>query len=193
MHVRRMTVLLVGPMLVLGLTACGDDDTATTTTTGDSSTTTSDEATTTTADDTTTTVASGEPLGAAPPSHDDGPDGSGCTPGEGPLPDGWWYGTLSAPPGVGLDFDLACYYTGTAAEAEAAARGDEVTNDYYVVNENPAKRSIDIAAGATASCVEMGAGVQMVDCAPEDVAGDWAVWIRVVDGEVDRLLEQYAP
>jgi hypothetical protein len=33
----------------------------------------------------------------------------------------------------------------------------------------------------------------MVDCTPAEVTGDWAVWLRVQGGEVDRLVEQYAP
>ena len=190
---RHMAVLLLGPMLAFGLAACGDDDDTTTTTTAGGSTTQPDDtASTTTASDETTTT-SGEALGEEPPIHDDGPSGSGCEPGDGDLPDGWWYGDLIIPPGEGLSFDLACYYVGAAAEAEAASRGDEVNNDYYVVNDNPTERSITIAAGATASCVDLGAQALMVDCTPPDVAGDWNVWIRVVGGQVTRMVEQYAP
>lgn len=197
MAVRRTALVLVTAAAVLAVTACGDDDTAATTTTAESSTTTAGE-TTTTAGETTTTAAettttAGGELGDEPPFHDDGPSGSGCEPGRDELPDGWWYGDLIVPPGVGLSFDLACYYVGPAAEAAAAERGDEVTNDYYVVNDNATERTITIADGATASCVEMGTAVEMVDCTPPDVAGDWNVWIRVVGGEVDRMVEQYAP
>jgi hypothetical protein len=196
MRVRRTAVLLLGPMLALGLTACGDDDDTpgTTTTTADGTTsTTAVDTTSTIAGETSTTTSTGEALGEEPPTNADGPDGSGCSPGEGELPDGWWYGTIAASPGEALTFDLACWYTGDAAVAEAARRGEEAPNDFYVVNDNPAERVVAIAPDATASCVEIEQGLEMVDCAPADVAGDWGIWIRVVDGEADRIIEQYVP
>jgi hypothetical protein len=181
----RGRALLFGPfavvVLLVAVAGCGGDDEPLTT------------STTTTAGATTTTAAAGDALGEEPPFHDDGPSGSGCTPGSDELPDGWWYGQLIRADGQNTLFDLACYYTGPAAEAEAARRGEEVDNDHYVVDDNPADRAVTIAEDATASCVELGAGLQMADCTPDDVAGDWNVWIRVVDGEVDRLVEQYAP
>jgi hypothetical protein len=151
------------------------------------------EATTTTAAAPSTETTATAPLEDEPPLRDDGPSGSGCTPGAGELPDGWWYGTVTPPIASELSFDLACYFVGAAAEAEAARRGDEVNNDYYVVNDNPQSRTLPLASGATASCVELGSGVQQVDCAPGDVDGEWAVWLRVQAGEVDRIVEQYAP
>src|SRR5687768_8449058 len=104
MRVRRTAVLLLGSVVALGLVACSDDDDD-----GDdtATTTTVDGTTTTPSGETTTTVASPEALGDEPPTHDDGPDGSGCSPGEGELPDGWWYGTIAASPGEALTFDLA--------------------------------------------------------------------------------------
>ncbi|MEQ1788046.1 MAG: hypothetical protein ABL966_13410, partial [Acidimicrobiales bacterium] len=129
-----------------------------------------------------------------PPRREDAASGSGCAPGgSDDLPDGWWYGTIAGPVGADVDFDLACYYIGAAAEAEAASRGDEVNNDYYVVNENPQVRTLTVAAGASATCVEMDGNIDGADCSPTDVAGDWAVWLRVQGGEVDRIVEQYAP
>lgn len=181
------------PVVVLAVVAVvaagcgGDDDSSDTTTTTEAPTTTTEGATTTTAPTTTTT------LPDEPPLREDGVSGSGCSPGSGPLPDGWWYGTVDAAIEDEVAFDLACYYIGAAAEAEAAKRGDEVDNDYYVVNENPQVRTVTLADGATATCVQLGAGVESVDCTPADVGGDWAVWLRVQGGEVDRIVEQYAP
>lgn len=106
--------------------------------------------------------------------------------------DGWWYGTVATSTDA-MDFDLACYHTGASAEAEAASRGDEVTNDYYVVDDNPSRRDLPASGEATASCVELGDELQMVDGDPADVTGEWAVWIRVVGGVVDRIVEQCAP
>jgi hypothetical protein len=181
---QRWAAILVAAVL---LPACGDDDpdaAGTTTTTASTTTTESAEA----GGDTTSTVA---PLPDEPPFSDDGASGSGCAPGAGDLPDGWWYGLVDGEVTDELRFDLACYYVGAAAEAEAASRGDEVNNDYYVVNENEQLRTVPVAGGATARCVEP-EGADLVDCAPGDVGGE-AVWLRVQDGEVDRILEQYAP
>jgi hypothetical protein len=119
--------------------------------------------------------------------------GSGCRPGGDALPDGWWYGYLDGPVGTDLTFDLACYYIGAAAEAEAASRGDEVNDDYYVVNDNPLLRTVPVADETTASCVDLASDLEEVACTPADVAGPWAVWLRVQDGEVNRIWEQYAP
>lgn len=164
---------------------CSDDDDR-------SATTTTTEATTTTAAESSTSTTAA--LTDEPPLLDDDVSGSGCTPGDDEeLADGWWYGTLTEPVTEEVVFDLACYYVGAAAEAEAASRGDEVTNDYYVVDENPLLRALEVTEGATASCVALGAGLEMVDCSPSEVAGDWAVWLRVRDGDVDRIVEQYAP
>lgn len=188
----RLAAAALAALLLLSAACGGDDDgerADTTTTTAPDSTTTSTPASTTTTEATTTTV----PLGDEPTFRDEGPSGSGCTPGSDVLPDGWWYGTVAVPVSGTVELDLACYYVGPAAEAEAASRGDEVNNDYYVVNDNPAVRSVPVAAGATAACVELESGLTTHPCEPAEVAGDWAIWIRVVGGEVDRIVEQYAP
>lgn len=179
----RATVLkgLIALLVVVG-PACSDDD-------GDDAAATT---TSTAADPTTTTVAVA--LGEEPPFHEDGPSGSGCTPGDdADLPDGWWYGTIAGPPSTTVDLDLACYYVGPAAEEIAATRGDEVNNDYYVVNDNDTVRTLALDPAATASCVDLTASLAMVDCEAADVDGEWAVWLRVQGGAVDRLVEQYAP
>jgi hypothetical protein len=193
---RSLVALGVIAVLAAGCGSDDDDGASTTTTAADDTTTTTAAATTTTGDDypgSTTTTTSGSDLPDEPPFHDDVASGSGCTPGPGDLPDGWWYGTLESTPGTEVSFDLACYYIGAAAEAEATSRGDEVSNDYYVVNDNAQVRSVPLANGATGSCVELGATLAMVDCAPAEMSGDWAVWLRVQDGAVDRSVEQYAP
>jgi hypothetical protein len=179
-------------LLVVAAGGCGgDSDTGSTTTALASSSTAPTTTSPTTGPGTTTTT---EPdLSDAPPLRDDAVSGSGCSPGPGDLPAGWWYGVTEGVAGGQLALDLACYYRGAAAEAEATKRGDEVNNDYYVVNDSPQIRTVPVADDATASCVELGAGVLSVDCSPDDVAGDWAVWIRVQGGEADRIVEQYAP
>ncbi len=198
MHPRRPrpTGVMVALAVTLVLAACGGDggddeagDTSDTTAT----TATTELATSSTALATTTSSTTGEVLGEEPTYHEDAASGSGCAPGGDELPDGWWYGRLSGAPGDTLELDLACFYVGPAAEAEAASRGDEVNNDYYVVNDNPAVRTVPVAEDATASCVQLEAELEMVDCSPGEVAADWTVWVRVVGGQVDRIREQYLP
>jgi hypothetical protein len=184
--------------LSLALAACGGgddeaDSTTTSTASTGSTTTTAISSSTATDDEGSSSTTDAVVLGDEPTFADSGPSGSGCTPGASDLPDGWWYGTTDQAVADNVELDLACYYVGPAGEAEAASRGDELTNDYYVVNDNPAVRSVPVAPGATASCVEMEPSLNAVDCAPGDVAGDWAIWIRVRDGQVDRIVEQFAP
>ena len=55
-----------------------------------------------------------------------GPDGSGCTPGDGDvLPDGRWFGFPSAREADSFSFDLACWFTGDDAAAAATEDGAE--------------------------------------------------------------------
>ena len=185
---------MVGVLLVGAMAACidvdssDDEDSTTTTVAADDTTTTS------AAPDATTTTAAPADLGDEPPFHEDGPSGSGCEPGDDTgLPDGWWYGTVDGEVGDSVSFDLACYYIGDAAEEVAASRDDENPSGVYVVNDNPSLRSIPLAGDAQTSCVTLEPEVASVDCAPGDLSGNFGVWIRVSDGEVDRLLEQYHP
>jgi hypothetical protein len=46
-----------------------------------------------------------------------------------------------------IDIDYADFLTGSAAEAAAAAAGDEFENDYYISNLNPRLRSFRVTAG----------------------------------------------
>ena len=183
--------MVVSLALFIGVAAgCGDDDDGEgSSNTGDAGT---EQSSTTETDGSTTTTGEGA-LPDEPPMTGDAVAGSGCTPGGDELPDGWWYGTLEGAVSSEASFDLACYYTGAAAEEEAAARGDEVNNDYYVVDDNPQARTVAVGADATASCVEVGGTVETTECELDDIGGDWAVWLRVQDGEVDRIVEQYAP
>ena len=52
---------------------------------------------------------------------------------------------------LSVSFDRVQFLTGDAARSEAAKRGDEVDNDYYVVNDNTRLRTLVVADGATVS------------------------------------------
>ncbi len=159
----------------------------------------------------TTTVASGGPYvvgtpelyPGAPRPGSDGAGGSGCAPGAGPLPDGVWFGYVSAKGGSSVDFDLACLYTGDVAIARGAEDGVDVDIDYYIRNNNPALRTVPVATAATVYEIEAPTidflTVAFADW-PVDPTGytpcpsDWCgVWLFVNGGEVTEILEQYFP
>ena len=50
-----------------------------------------------------------------------------------------------------LRFDRVQFLTGEEAERAAAANGDEVDNDYYVVNDNPRLRTVQLLGSTTVS------------------------------------------
>ena len=63
------------------------------------------------------------------------------------LPDGIWFGFVTAfTPGT-LTFDLACFWTGAAAEAKALEDGEEAF-DFYIRNKNPRTFPVSIDGAA---------------------------------------------
>jgi hypothetical protein len=179
-------------------------------TTTAATTTTTTQPTTTTTQPTTTTTSGGPyvvgtpelyPLTPLPES--DGAGGSGCAPGSGPLPDGVWFGNVGGIGAASVDFDLACFYFGDIAYAEGAKDGEEVNNDYYIRNVNPALRTVPIATGAMVFEIDAASiGYLSIPFAdwPVDPAGyiacpsNWCgVWLFVNGGQVTEILEQYLP
>ena len=127
--------------------ACGEG-TASSTTLAATSTSTMASTTTSVAVITTTSVPSTTNATDATTTTalNDGAEGSGCTPGDGPLPDGDWYGIVTSRRNDSLDFDLACWFTGDAAVQASAEDGEESPppNDYYIRNSNPETREVPI-------------------------------------------------
>ena len=177
--------------------------TVTTTTTTAAPGTTSTIATTT-AGPTTTRHVVGTPTLFPPAAGSDGAAGSGCSPGTETLPDGVWFGSVVARDGSTIEFDLACFYFGDLAYEKGAEAGVEVANDYFVSNENPGLRSVDIANDILVYEIDSSAPdtfvtVQFADW-PLDPSGYTAcpgtfciVWLYVNDGEVTEMVEQYVP
>lgn len=80
--------------------------------------------------------------------------GSGCSPGAtGQLPDGRWFGYRTSSDGESLSFDLACWFSGRAAEAAAAEDGEESPppNDYYIRNLDDRERLVPVDPSAVAT------------------------------------------
>jgi hypothetical protein len=213
----RMTTIrgMVASALIVvatALPACGDSDessapdsapsttatptTAAPTTTAAENTTAAPSTTiadTTTAAPSTTIAPTGEPIA----------DGSGCTPGEGDLPDGRWFGLVTATSADGIEFDLACWFSGAAAIQAAAEDGEESPppNDYYVRNENPATRSLPVDAAVTVVWYpELGdptseATTSFSDWVTQDrePAGIPGIWLEIEGGSVVDIHEQWVP
>ncbi len=214
----RRLIPLLAVMLVAGCGGGGDTTTtaapstteAAPTTTAAAATTTTTVPTPTTAEPTTTAAAGGpyaveEPNVAPvePLPGSEGASGSGCTPGTDALPDGIWFGYVTARSASAIDFDLACWYFGDIAYTEGAEDGEEVNNDYYVRNVNPTLRTITV--DGSVPVYEINAGdisfnaVPFADW-PLDPEGyiacpsDWCgVWLYVNDGNVTEIQEQYIP
>ncbi|NNE96493.1 MAG: GerMN domain-containing protein [Acidimicrobiales bacterium] len=130
--------------------------------------------------------------------------GAGCTPltGEG-LPDGRWFGYLDDARADSVDFDLACWFNGTAAALAAAEDGEESPppNDYYVRNVNDLIRTLDVSTSAEVSWLPSpGDPATQADAS----YGEWlaersdrpfqpGVWLTINEGQVTLIVEQYVP
>jgi hypothetical protein len=198
----RPRLLIVGLAL---LAACGNgastDSTAATTTSTTPAPTTSSEPTTNAPSTTVTTVATSTTAISAPDT-DDLAAGSGCTPGDGPLPDGEWFGFVTSRSESSLDFDLACWFTGDAATQAAAEDGEESPppNDYYVRNTNPATREVAVGEGVEVTFYADGDPNNVSEIDYDDWAGmvatrgfELGVWLDIEDGAIDEIHEQWVP
>ena len=192
-----MKSLIALGLAVALLTACsGEADVVTTSSTQPTTTTSGQETTTSTSLTPTTTVTTtGVPEEAVP-------EGSGCTPGAGNLPDGNWYGLVADFSADGISFDLACWFSGDDAVVASAADGEESPppNDYYVRNHNTLLRSLEVDASTPVTWYPSGA--------PDDVAegtfADWTehlaeeeiwfgIWVTITDGQVTEIEEMWVP
>ncbi|HSQ38384.1 MAG TPA: hypothetical protein VLS92_10880 [Acidimicrobiia bacterium] len=177
----------------------------------ESTTTTTAGTTTTTAGTTTTTAAE---TFYAVDTTDFFPDvfpgandahGSGCvTPGFDALPNGVWFGFAEGVVGGEITFDLACFFTGAAAEA--AAEADEMEAfDFYVRNQVATTFAVPISPGIrvwyiSVSSADVAAPTEIPAVAwpPPDsyleCPGDHcSVWLYVNGGQVTAIVEQYLP
>lgn len=180
--------LVLALVMLAGMAGCGNVD--------EDTTDTSD-----TASDGTTTESDAGSSG----STNELADGSGCTPGtETGLPDGRWYGLIEAIDDNRVDFDLACWFTGAAAEAAATEDGAESPppNDYYVRNVNPLVRTLEVADGTmvvwypdignpdSAETVSFDEWATVRNDRP---GGPLAVWIETTGGAITAIEEQWVP
>lgn len=208
------TAMALAALLALGTAACGDDgETATSTEPTETSAVEASAPSPSTSSPTTSSVASTEPSSTSTSpltettttgvsGGDDGADGSGCSPGQGSLPDGSWYGQASVATADELAFDLACWFSGDAAAAAAAADGEESPppNDYYVRDFADTVRIVHPAIDTPVRWYP-----QLGDPASETdtTYGSWVetnserlrpgIWITIDGGRVTAIAEQWVP
>lgn len=129
----------------------------------------------------------------------DGAQGSGCSPGSAALPDGVWFGFADSWSIRSVGLDLACWYSGAMADSVAAARGDEVNNGFYLVNEAATLRSMPVDGDVPAKKAGGEDGVVTLSAVMGDLAGSlptnhpYPVWIYVNGGVVTAVAVQFIP
>ena len=198
---RKVMAVLLGSALLASCAGPGADVVETT---EPSASSTAPTAVTTTTVPMSTTSAS--PGTSSPPTtvpDGDGASGSGCSPGDAAtLPEGEWFGLVVATSAGAIEFDLACWFTGDAAIDAAAEDGEESPppNDYYMRNENPQSRSLEVSSEAGAVWYPTGDPTMEVEGTFQEwvdgVAGrgfDFGVWLHVIDGQVVAIREQWVP
>lgn len=203
---------IAGVVGLVAIVSCAGPDAGVTVTTGPSATSTAPPIVTTTSPPVVTTAST---LGTSttPPTDDgppgsmpapaDGPSGSGCSPGDAAiLPEGEWFGFVTATSATGIEFDLACWFSGEAAIDAAAEDGEESPppNDYYVRNQNTQTRSLNVSSDAQVLWYPTGDPTSEEEVSFEEwvegVAGrgfPFGVWLDVIDGEVLGIREQWVP
>lgn len=195
----QFTVLFVTAVLLVGCAGEAGDSTIPSestlgpTTTVANTTTTTGASSTVPAESTSTTS-----------SLNDEADGSGCTPGEGSLPDGEWYGQVTSASPDEVEFDLACWFSGDAATRAAAADGEESPppNDYYIRNVNTTLRTVEVGDDVMVVWYpEIGDPNSEATISYEewrdafDDRGEFAlgVWLEIENGAISAIREQWVP
>lgn len=99
--------------------------------------------------------------------------------------------------------DFLQLFTGAEAEAEAAKRGKEAPNGYYVLNENPKLRDFAVRDDATVVTAFGGDPAEKATIKPQELY-DWSLnedglldyrlfWITIVNGEVTAIEHMWVP
>jgi len=193
----RSRLLIIGFAL---LAACGNDASADTTLA--TTTTTTAATTTSTQPSTTVTTAVTSTTATTVANTDDLAEGAGCTPGDGQLPDGLWFGLVTSRSEDSLEFDLACWFTGDAVIQAAAEDGAESPppNDYYVRNTNPATRAVPVGDLVDVTFYPDGDPTNGVEIDYDDWADmvaargfELGVWIAIENGAIGAIHEQWVP
>ena len=197
---------IIGLVLSVLLAACGgsagSDTTVPVETTITTTSTTFAETITSTQPSTTVTTVATSTTETTAPDTEDLADGSGCTPGSGPLPDGFWFGLVASRSNESLEFDLACWFTDDAATQAAAEDGEESPppNDYYVRNSNPDTREVPLGKAVDVSFFPDGDPANGIEIDYDDWAAmvaargyELGAWLEIEGGVITDIHEQWVP
>lgn len=130
------------------------------------------------------------------------PEGSGCEPGPGALPDGQWFGTVVGLTTDELHLDLACWFIGQDATMAAEEDGAESPppDDFYVRDTSEEVRTVPVGPDASVVMYPTGSPQERTGTVAELVAVaetrdgfPFGVWIEVSGGVVVGLQEQWVP
>lgn len=184
----RWAVLIVAVTALMATAACGDDEEPA----GESQGTT----TSAPSDRSTTTIAAG-PTPTEPAAELGDSDHTGKS----ELADGRHFGywrTFEVGDTTAFgEFDLAYFLSGVEAEAAAAANGETVENDYFIVNDNTKLRTLIVKGKAKVRVLVGGGGAELESSNVADFAVDRhpasGFWVTIVGGEVNEIEEQYVP
>lgn len=190
----------------------------TTTTIAAPATTAAPATSTTTTRSTTTTTADkryvvGEPGVFPRPDTTTGPlpgsggaGGSGCAPASTSLPDGIWFGFITARSDTSITFDLACFFFGPIAVEESVNDGVVDGGEIYIRNANPTLRTITVDSSVLVyeyfedltDTIEVPFDPVLFSHWPEDPSfpnlcpgESCGVWLFVNNGAVTEMLEQF--
>jgi len=143
-----------------------------------------------------------------PLSGSGGAGGSGCDPGTTSLPDGIWFGLVTAKTDASITFDLACFFFGPIAVEEGAHDGVFIDpiGEVYIRNANPTLRTITVDPSVSVfeyfedltDTIEVPfKPVPFIDW-PEDPSfpnpcpgKTCGVWLFVNSGAVTEMMEQF--
>lgn len=130
-------------------------------------------------------------------------DGSGCTPDGAELPAGRWFGFVETAADGELTFDLACWFTGSAAADAAREDGMESPppNDYHIRNASDRLRTIPVTATAEVAWLTNPADLSTLETIGyarwvrdrSDRSYQPGVWLTITDGTITAIEEQYVP
>ena len=138
----------------------------------------------------------------------EGAGGSGCAPGTTSLPDGIWFGFVTAKADTSIMFDLACFFFGPIASEEGAKDDVDVDNEIYIRNAKATVRTITVDPSVPVyeyfedltDTIEVPfKPVPFADWPqdptfPNPCPGEFCgVWLFVNDAAVTEMLEQLVP
>lgn len=99
-----------------------------------------------------------------------------------------------------ISFDVAVFLTGNQAQQAAQERGEAMGDDvfdYFVVNDDPATRTLQVAEDVSVRILT-GGGPDLGDSTLQGLSEhlprpDNGFWVEVEGGEVTQVEEQYVP